>query len=83
MNLPKAQQYFAQSATGSYIKSIRRQVVEHLSLLVPSLERQHILVQLASAAQREKRILEQLIENRRKELDLLAVELLTQDTYAE
>jgi hypothetical protein len=83
MNLPKAQQYFAQSATGSYIKSIRRQVLESLALLVPSLERQHLLVRLASAAQREKRILEQLIENRRMELDLLAGELLTQDNRPE
>jgi len=43
MNLPSAQQYFAQSATGSYIKSIRRQVLESLSLLIPSLDRRLIV----------------------------------------
>lgn len=76
MNVPKAQQYFAESATGSYIKSIRRQVLENLPLLIPSLEKQHLLVRLAEAAQREKQILEQLIENRRQELELVAGELL-------
>lgn len=76
MNLPQAQQYFAQSATGSYIKNIRRAVLEDLTLLVPTLERQHLIVRLAKAAQCEKRILERLIENRRQELDLLASELL-------
>jgi hypothetical protein len=82
MNLPNAQQYFAQSATGSYIKSIRRAVLEDLTILVPTLERQHLLVRLAKAAHREKQILERLIENRRQELDLLAEELLTQEKTA-
>ncbi len=76
MNVPKAQQYFAESATGSYIKSIRRQALEDLPVLIPSLEKQHLLVRLAKAAQREKQILEQLIENRRQELELVAGELL-------
>ena len=76
MNMPSAQQYFAQSATGSYIKSIRREVLERLPVLIPSLERQRLLVRLAQAAQREKEILEQLIENRRQELELVAGELL-------
>ena len=82
MNLPSAQQYFAQSATGSYIKSIRRSVLEDLTLLVPTLERQQLLVRLANAAHREKQILERLIENRRQELDLLAEELLTRTKTA-
>lgn len=77
MNQPHAQQYFAQSATGSYIKSIRRQVLEGLELFVPNLERQQLLVRLAKAVLHEKRILEKLIENRRQEIDLLAAGLLT------
>jgi restriction endonuclease S subunit len=78
INLPSAQQYFAQSATGSYIKSIRRQVLERLTLLIPSLDRQRLLVRLARTAQREKAILERLIENRRQELELVAGNLLTE-----
>jgi restriction endonuclease S subunit len=76
MNLPHSQRYFAQSATGSYITSIRRQVLETLSLLIPSLERQRVLVRLAEAARRETHLMEQLIENRQRELDLVAQELL-------
>lgn len=76
MNAPRAQQHFAESATGSYIKSIRRKVLEDLPVLIPSLDKQHLLVRLAKAAHREKQILEQLIENRRQELELVAGELL-------
>jgi hypothetical protein len=76
MNLPHSQRYFAQSATGSYITSIRRQVLESLPLLIPSLDRQRLLVRLAQAARREKCLMEQLMENRQRELDLVAQELL-------
>ena len=76
MNLPPAQRYFEQSATGSYITSIRRQVLETLPLQIPSLERQRLLVRLADAAKREKHLMERLIQNRQRELDLVAEELL-------
>jgi restriction endonuclease S subunit len=78
MNLPKAQQYFAQSATGSFITSIRRQVLENLEVAIPSLDRQLLLVRFARLVQREKEVLGGLIDNRRKELDVLARELLTE-----
>lgn len=77
MNLPHSQRYFAQSATGSYITSVRRQVLETIPLLIPSLDRQRLLVSLARAARRERHLMEQLIENRQRELDLIAKELLT------
>ena len=76
MNLPQAQRYLAQSATGSYITSIRRQVLEQLPLVLPSLEQQLRLVHLAEAVRREKVVMERLIENRRHALELLAGELL-------
>jgi hypothetical protein len=76
MNLPPAQRYFEQSATGSYITSIRRQVLETLQLQIPSLDRQRLLVRLAEAASREKDLMERMIENRRRELELVAQELL-------
>jgi restriction endonuclease S subunit len=77
MNLPKAQRYFAQSATGSYITSIRRQVLETLPVQIPSLNRQRLLVRLAHAAGREKQLIEKLTENRQRELELVARKLLT------
>lgn len=76
MNLPQAQRYFSQSATGSYITSIRRQVLEALPILIPTLDRQRLLVRLAKAAQREKQLTQKLLENRQRELDLVAQNLL-------
>jgi hypothetical protein len=76
MNLPKAQRYFAQSATGSYITSIRRQVLETLPVQILSLDRQRLLVRLAHAGGREKQLIEKLTENRQRELELVARKLL-------
>jgi hypothetical protein len=76
MNLPQAQRYFSQSATGSYITSIRRQVLEALTILLPNLDRQRLLVNLARTALREKQLTQRLIENRQQELDLVVRNLL-------
>ena len=76
INLPQAQTYFARTATGSFITSIRRQVLEQLPIHIPSLERQSLLVRLSTAVHLEKELLERLIESRRKELNVVAAELL-------
>jgi restriction endonuclease S subunit len=76
MNLPGAQKYFAQSATGSYITSIRRQVLEALVLRVPAVERQRLIAGLAETARRERHLMRKLIENRQRELELVAKNLL-------
>jgi len=77
INLPEAQRYLAQSATGSNITSIGRQALEMLPVSLPSLERQRTFALLGRAARRERQLLEQLIENRKRELDLVARDLLT------
>jgi len=76
INLPEAQRYFAQSATGSYITSIRKEVLAKLPVRVPALATQQALVNLVQAARRERAILEELIENRQRELTIVARELL-------
>jgi hypothetical protein len=76
MNRPDAQRYFSQSATGSYITSIRRQVLETLPVPIPTPDRQRLLVRLAQAAQREKEVIEKLMESRKRELNLVARDLL-------
>lgn len=76
INLPEAQRYLAQSATGSYITSIRRQVLERLPLRLPDLETQQTVIDLVRTARREKQLMEQLIENRQRELDVVARGLL-------
>lgn len=76
MNQPDAQRYFAQSATGSYILNIRKEVLAQMPLRLPSLEKQNLVVQLAAAARRERELLEQLIENRQQQLALVAKSLM-------
>jgi hypothetical protein len=76
MNQPDAQRYFSQSATGSYITSIRRQVLETLPIQIPPLERQRLVVRFAKTAQLEKEVIEKLMENRQRELNLIARDLL-------
>ena len=76
MNQPDAQRYFAQSAEGSYITSIRKQVLQKMPLHLPSIEKQKLVVQLNEAAQRERELLEQLIENRKQQLNLVAKSLM-------
>lgn len=76
INEDPAQRYLAQSAEGSVITSIRRAVLEALPVPVPSLERQHLIVDLVAAARREKQLTEQLIRNREQQLTLVARGLL-------
>lgn len=76
MNLPQSQNYLASSATGSFITSIRRQVLETMPLRLPSMEHQKLLASLGQAAAREKELMERLIENRTQQLNAIAKELL-------
>jgi hypothetical protein len=76
MNQPEAQRYFAQSATGSHILNIRKDVLAQMPLRLPSLDKQRVIVQLDRAMRREKELLEQLIENRRTQLNLVARNLM-------
>ena len=76
MNQPDAQRYFAQSAEGTYITSIRKQVLQQMPLQFPSIEKQKLVVQLNETAQRERQLLEQLIENRKQQLNLIAKTLM-------
>lgn len=77
INSSDAQRYFAQAATGSNITSIRRQDLEAMPVPLPPLERQRLLARLGQAVRRERALLEQLIRNRERELDLVARDLLT------
>lgn len=72
MNHSDAQRYLAQSATGSYILNIRKEVLAQMPLRLPSLEKQQLIVQLAAAARREEQLLGKLIENRQQQLTLVA-----------
>lgn len=81
MNQPPFQRQLQQAAEGSSQLSIRRPVLESLTLSVPSLPDQLRIVALTELARHERRALHQLIHNRERQLQAL-VEDLTQSAQA-
>ncbi|MEF9962935.1 MAG: restriction endonuclease subunit S [Comamonas sp.] len=72
INQPPFQRQLLQGAEGSSQLSIRRSVLESLTLCVPSLDVQHRIVALAKLALQEQRTLQQLIHNREQQLHAIA-----------
>lgn len=72
INQAPAQEYLQREATGSHILNIRREVIERLEIVIPSLARQMAIVAFAEAAAREKQLLAGLIENRQQQMNALA-----------
>lgn len=75
INQAPFQRQLHQAAEGSNQLSIRRPVLESLTVRIPSLADQHRIVALAQLAQQEQRALRQLIHNRESQLEALAEEL--------
>ena len=75
INQPPFQRQLHQAAEGSSQLSIRRPVLESLSLCVPSLADQQRIVALADLARQERQALHQLIHNRELQLQALAESL--------
>lgn len=76
INQQPAQTYLTKSAEGSAQVSIRRSMLEELSIVIPPLEQQHTIVALARSAQYERELLELLIFKREQELRIVARKLL-------
>lgn len=76
LNQLPAQRYFAQSAEGTLVTSIRRAVLEALPVPLPSFERQQLIAKLGDAFLREKRLTEKLLLNREQQLRLVAIGLM-------
>jgi len=72
INQPPFQRQLQQAAEGSSQLSIRRPVLESLTLCVPSLADQQRIVALADLARQERNTLHQLIHNREQQLQALA-----------
>lgn len=75
LNQPPARLYFQRSATGSYILNLRRSVVEDMTVMVPPVERQHLISELFWMSAEEQQAMEKLIENRQRQLEALASDL--------
>jgi len=72
LNQVLAQKYFSQSAEGSAQLSIRRAVVENTPITIPSLSKQETIVAFNKAAQKEKKMLLELIDNRSNQMQGIA-----------
>lgn len=75
INQQPAQAYLQREATGSHVLNVRREVVEALEVVVPSLSIQATISSLAHATVREVRLLTALIENRQHQMRVLAAGL--------
>ncbi len=80
INQPPFQRQLQQAAEGSGQLSIRRPVLEALSLHIPSMRQQRGIAALADLARRERQALHRLIRNRELQLHALA-EYLGQATH--
>lgn len=76
INQQPAQTYLVKSAEGSAQVSVRRSMLEDLSIIIPPLNKQRIIVELAKSALRERALLESLISNREQELRAIAGKIL-------
>lgn len=77
INQKPAQEYLQKKSTGSFIQNIRKPVLEQMPIALPPLEEQRLIVQFWRAAQREREILQQLIEATDAQLDAIASRLAT------
>jgi len=75
INQPPFQRQLQQAAEGSSQLSIRRPVLESLTLSLPSLADQQRIVALAALASQERHALHQLLHNRERQLQALAEDL--------
>jgi hypothetical protein len=75
INQPPFQRQLQQAAEGSSQLSIRRPVLESLTLSVPSLADQQRIVAVVELARRERRTLNLLIHNRERQLQSFAEDL--------
>jgi restriction endonuclease S subunit len=78
LNQLPAQKYFKSSAEVTLQVSIRRQILESTPITVLDLVQQQSLVKLHSTSVAERKKHQHLIENRRKQLDAIACELLAE-----
>lgn len=75
LNQRPAQDYFRREATGSDILNITRAVMERLEIVVPPVERQLQIIAFDRAARAERHVLSQLIENRNRQIEAIAMRL--------
>ncbi|MEW8309782.1 MAG: restriction endonuclease subunit S [Candidatus Thiodiazotropha endolucinida] len=69
INLPATQAWLATRAKGTAVRMISKQSLASLEVVVPSLERQRAIVELAELADEEQRLLQDLAGKRKRYID--------------
>jgi len=72
LNQLPAQHYFKSTAEGTLYVSIRRKILEDTAITLPSLSKQKQIVNLHRATVNEQKVLQQLIENRQQQMNVIA-----------
>ena len=68
INQLPAQKYFRQASAGSHQVSIKKQELDNLKLVIPSIDEQELLVTMWKAYLREQQVLQQLMNNRTSQI---------------
>lgn len=76
INQQPAQRYLTKNAEGTDQRSIRRGVLEALPISVPPLEQQRRVIGLAGMARQERKLMENLIQNRDLQMRAMVAHLL-------
>ncbi|SFM76494.1 Type I restriction modification DNA specificity domain-containing protein [Nitrosomonas nitrosa] len=80
LNQRPLQNYFDRVAEGSVTKSIRRSILEHTEITVPTIEKQNQILGLYKTIMREKKLYAELISNADKLMHALACDLTANKT---
>lgn len=75
INQPPVQRYFEQNSQGSGVKSLNRNVLESMPVVIPTLERQQQIMALSELALRQNHIYQTLIHNNQTLMQGLAQQL--------
>ena len=76
LNQRPCQSYLEQNAEGTLTKSIRRSVLENVTVALPELPKQCAIIDLANTLGQEKKIVEQLLRNNERLMNTVADNLL-------
>ncbi|MGK0270397.1 MAG: hypothetical protein ACI88H_001043 [Cocleimonas sp.] len=73
LNQLPAQRYFQTTAEGSLYLSVRRQILEYVPFTMLPIEKQRQLTAVHRCAVKERKVLQQLIDNRQQQLEAIAI----------
>lgn len=66
INQPPAQKYLTSHSRGTAQQMISMEALESLEIVVPSIERQRVIVELAALAEQEQKLIRDIAEKRRQ-----------------